>query len=85
VSNFNRNHLVTVFHCTDCGTPLNLSYEPKESANKTALRNQVDGITGASKVENHLYIEPCRKCIGDARKPLQQMREALAALDKESE
>lgn len=75
MSNSGRNHLVTRFRCTDCGEYLDLSYEPKEKLSHLTQRDEV--VTGASKVENTLYIEPCRGCVGKAQRPIALMREAL--------
>ncbi len=72
-----RNHLVTCFRCTDCGGFLELAYEPKEGVETPW---QSDDITGAAKVEKTFYIEPCRGCVGEARKPLELMRTALASI-----
>lgn len=73
--NGQRTNLVTTFHCTDCGGLLRLSYP------LTGVKAEYDsaGITGALKVENKIHLEPCRKCVGEARKPMELLREILKA------
>ncbi|OOE15163.1 hypothetical protein BSR09_00740 [Stutzerimonas degradans] len=66
-----RTHLVTVFRCADCGTTLKLSHEGKKSMDYVA-----DGITGAAKVEQNVFIHPCQKCM----KPSQEIKAALKTL-----
>lgn len=60
MNNFGRHHLVTKFVCAKCGELLNLSYDmPK----KKGCGDCADGITGASKVEAYIAIEPCSGCL----------------------
>lgn len=75
-----RRNLVTTFNCTDCGNALNLAYNTKPEAANNVGRDDRDGLTGATVKYNRVYIEPCAACIGKVRKPLQQMRDAIASL-----
>lgn len=72
-----RHNLVTTFHCTECRSVLNLAYQA-DLPGTNEYRD--DGITGAAKVDNRIYVEPCQKCVGEARLPLVKMREALATI-----
>lgn len=66
-----RPFLVTQFYCSECGGGLDLTYqEPK------TLDHISDGITGGSKVELKVFVEPCRKC----RKPVDDVHAALKTL-----
>lgn len=67
-----RTHLVTIFVCTDCNQPLELSAKPVRPPEID------DHITGAAKSVSVVAIEPCRSCLTKARKPLQMMAAALA-------
>jgi hypothetical protein len=79
MKDFGRTHLVSVLVCTDCGNPLNASYDKPKSG------GQFDGsITGAAKVEQVIAIHPCEHCLGAARRPLRLMREALKSFDSGS-
>lgn len=75
-----RTSLVTQLHCTDCKGVLYVSYAPKDGNPNRGMGYTDDEITGAAKVQHRLFVEPCRKCIGDARKPLEALRVALAAI-----
>lgn len=72
--NLMRSHLVTTFHCHECGSVLKLSYKPKDDKVRSGYHD--DGITGAAKVENKIWIEPCRPC----REPLDRLKEALRSI-----
>lgn len=49
--------------------PRTTAYHPEAS----------DGITGAAKVVQNVAIHPCAKCYGDAVRPLELLKAALAS------
>ena len=75
--NYGRTHLVTNFTCAECGTPLNLSY--RDDAKKAKYYN--DNITGADKVEQHVYVEPCYICMKPARDILEAVKILQGSMD----
>lgn len=76
MSNIGRSFLVTKFNCAECGTDLELSYEPRGGSRQSGFEDNVsDGITRASKKENFIFIEPCKKCVKEANKDMDTSRE----------
>lgn len=71
--NIGRNFLVTKMKCARCDSALELSYPPQNARGTDCS----DGITGASKVENVIYIEPCSKCIEEPKRDLDTIRRIL--------
>lgn len=67
-----RPYLVTTFYCAKCGAAINLTYDKPEKS----LECVSDGITGGSKVELRVFVEPCKKCL----QPVEDIRHALKAL-----
>lgn len=66
-----RGFFVTNFICASCGTPLELTgKKPKKEGYVT------DNITGADKVHNTIYVEPCRECM----KPAEDAKKAIKTL-----
>lgn len=74
-----RTHLVTKFICANCGNSVRLSNEPPKVA---SYDKEVvdDGITGAAKVEQSLYLHPCQKCYGEATAPIEALRQVLGII-----
>ena len=77
---FMRYNLVTSFVCVQCGNKLALSYNTPKSGDYETQKN--DGITGAGKVEQRVAIHPCEKCYGEAIRPLEAIRDALAVMNR---
>ena len=75
MSNFGRHNLVTRFKCSKCGNQLSLSYEKEANAKGSEYEN--DNITGGNKVENNIFIEPCKVCIDKPQKELDTLRKIL--------
>ncbi len=73
-----RYNLVTSFVCAQCGNKLALSYQAPKTIEYEPEKS--DGITGASKVEQHIAIHPCAKCYGAAIRPLEALRDALSVV-----
>ena len=72
-NNIGRNFLVTKMKCAKCDSALELSYPPKN----TKSTDCSDGITGASKVETVIYIEPCKRCVEEPKRDLDTLRRIL--------
>ena len=72
-----RFNLVTNFVCAKCGGPLMLSYDAPRT--RAYHPEASDGITGAAKVVQNVAIHPCAKCYGDAVRPLELLKAALAS------
>ena len=73
--NYGRNNLVTRFKCSKCGNQLTLS--AKDESPVGLKEYERDGITGASKVENDIFIEPCKTCVDKPQKQLDTLKEIL--------
>jgi len=68
-----RGILETHLRCAECGTNLSLSYE-KEARLTTQKSTKASNITGASKVEISVFIEPCRVCMEPAENILKAVK-----------
>jgi hypothetical protein len=86
-----RKHLVTTFHCADCGNEMEmpLPHEVKEGVKaKEAHYLDDDGRPKAcNALRNQIFITPCRVCKGKYEEPVKAMAKALEgiALFKDSE
>ena len=81
MNDYGRHNLVTQFRCSQCGTVLELTYDPTEKAKKSCEYAST-GITGASMVQLSVHIHPCRTCVGT---PTQQLEELKTILGKSVE
>lgn len=72
---FMRNHLITKFVCSSCGSALLLSYDIPKGANN---RYSEDEPTGAAMVEKTVAIQPCKKCLEPANKIKDAVKVLLA-------
>lgn len=70
--NLGRDFLVTKFKCAECGSNLQLSYEKRNEPKY--LDDCRDGITGANKVEQNIFIEPCHKCVDEVLKDMEDLK-----------
>lgn len=78
-----RFNLVTQCVCALCGRRLRLSYDrPKVTGHDFNGEHYDDGITGADKVEMPIVVYPCDSCYGEAREPIEALRNALGLLQK---
>jgi hypothetical protein len=75
---YSRKFLVTTFHCAKCGAPLNLTYEKPTKNLHNGYVN--DGITGADKVENLIYIHPCEVCVDRLEEPIKALQAAFKTI-----
>lgn len=71
--NIGRNFLITKLMCAECGTALVMSNKPK--VDKTS--DCSDGVTGASKVEQIIWVEPCDKCVKAVSNDLETLKRIL--------
>jgi len=71
-----RGVLETHFTCAECGSELELKYE-KELEGKIPSTKCTD-ISGGYKVENRVFIMPCRSCM----QPAKDIMRAVATLHK---
>jgi hypothetical protein len=71
-----REHLVMRANCAKCGGGVTFTCEPQPAWKPG---DSDTGITGAAQATMRFAVWPCRKCYGEAAKPLAMMREALAA------
>ena len=75
MENYSRMNLITRFKCSKCGNQLSLAYRKEEDAKGRDYEN--DNITGANKVENDVFIEPCQTCVEKPQKELDTLRNIL--------
>lgn len=61
--------------CAECGTTLNLCYE-KDARKTNQKTTEPTDTTGGIKVEQSLFVEPCKVCL----EPLEKMRQAVKGL-----
>lgn len=73
MDNTGRVNLITRFKCAKCGSQLSLSYDKEKSSNDY----ENDGITGAFKVENDVFIEPCVSCLSKFKEPLEALQRVM--------
>ncbi len=86
MSDFMRTNLVFRLRCAKCGRTLRLTYDPKrKDSHLDTGELDDDCITVAEKVMAEAYVHPCETCYGDARRPLDMLKAALAAAEKEKE
>lgn len=71
-----RVNLVTRFKCAECGNQLSLCYNNDAKQTQDDY-DESDKITGACKVENDIYIEPCKYCVEKPKKDLETLRSLL--------
>lgn len=72
-----RYNLVTNFSCTICGRQLMLTYDKPSNPKHEYDPMKQDGITGAYKVDNTIYIHPCETCFKEATAPIEALKSAL--------
>ena len=73
-----RYNLVTTFRCATCGSQLRLTYDKPKCTPYQPEAN--DEITGAAKVENIIYLEPCQICVDEYRTPINALKNALGVM-----
>lgn len=80
-----RTNLVFRLRCASCWRVLRMTYNPKGKDNHVDTGEwDDDRITGAAKVEATVYVHPCEHCYGESRRPLELLKEAIGAVEKEN-
>lgn len=73
-----RTNLITHFHCTNCGSQLQVECERNDLPEPKKASCQTDiEPTGAECRYNLIYVEPCQICISKVLAPARKMADAI--------
>ena len=77
-----RHFLLSSFSCADCGASLTIA-RLKQDGLKVADCPSEGGLTGGERVQNIVYIHPCKSCLAPVNDVKNALKTLMGHADKE--